>query len=277
MFELIKAIVLGFVQGATEFIPVSSSAHLALVPWLMGWDAPGLFFDLVLHWGTLVAVFIVFWKDFLELIQAGVKSLFTRSLADPMARLAWFIVVGTIPAVVLGFFAKDFVEGLFANYLWVGIFLLVTAALLALAEQLTRRQSNASRTVTQLNWLYAIVVGCMQALALAPGISRSGSTIAAGLARGIRRDQAARFSFLLGTPAILGAGLLQLVDTLANDAAQVTGQAPMLLAGFLAAAVTGVLAIRFLLAYLRNHTLYVFSAYCLILGLITIVLSFVLA
>lgn len=272
MPDLIRAIVMGIVQGLTEFIPVSSSAHLALVPWLLGWEPEGFLFDLMLHWGTLLAVAVVFWRDFLDLIGAWFRSIGRRSLAEPMARVAWFIILGSIPAVVLGFLFKDFVEGLFLNPLAVGFFLLVTAVLLALAEILTTNL-RSPRLLDRMNWVDAVAIGFAQALALAPGISRSGSTIAVGLARGIRRDQAARFSFLLGTPVIFGAGLLTLVDALQEDAGQVAGEWLPLLAGFIAAAIAGVLAIRFLLRYLRNHTLYIFSAYCLILGVVTIVVS----
>jgi undecaprenyl-diphosphatase len=270
--DIIRAIVMGIVQGLTEFIPVSSSAHLALVPWLLGWEPAGFLFDLMLHWGTLLAVAVVFWRDFLDLIGAWFRSIGRRSLAEPMGRVAWFIILGSIPAVVLGFFFKDFVEGLFLNPLAIGFFLLITAALLALAEILTANLRNP-RSLERMNWGDALAIGFAQALALAPGISRSGSTIATGLARGLRREEAARFSFLLGTPVIFGAGLLALVDALQTDAGQVVGNWLPLLAGFVAAAVAGVLAIRFLLRYLRNHTLYVFSIYCLVLGVTTIVLS----
>jgi undecaprenyl-diphosphatase len=271
--ELFRAIVMGIVQGLTEFIPVSSSAHLALVPWLLGWPPAGFLFDLMLHWGTLLAVFVVFWRDFVNLIGAWFGSIGRRSLADPNARLAWFIILGSIPAVVLGFLFKDFVEGLFLNPPAIGFFLLITAVILALAEILTTNLRNP-RQLDRMNWIDAIAIGFAQALALAPGISRSGSTIATGLARGLRREEAARFSFLLGTPVIFGAGLLQLVDVMQSDPTEVINYLLPLAAGFAAAAIAGVLAIRFLLRYLRNHTLYIFSAYCLVLGIVTIALSY---
>jgi undecaprenyl-diphosphatase len=271
--ELFRAIIMGIVQGLTEFIPVSSSAHLALVPWLLGWPPAGFLFDLMLHWGTLLAVFVVFWRDFIDLIGAWFRSIGRRSLADPNARLAWFIILGSIPAVVLGFLFKDFVEGLFLNPPAIGFFLLITAVILALAEILTTNLRNP-RLLDRMNWVDAVAIGFAQALALAPGISRSGSTIATGLARGLRRDQAARFSFLLGTPVIFGAGLLQLVDVMQTDPSLVMNQLVPLAAGFAAAAIAGILAIRFLLRYLRNHTLYIFSAYCLVLGIVTIAISY---
>jgi undecaprenyl-diphosphatase len=270
--EVVRAIILGIVQGLTEFIPISSSAHLALVPWLFNWQPLGFLFDLILHWGTLLAVFVVFWRDFVSLIAAWFRSLVRFSLADPQARIAWYIIIGSVPAVVLGFLFKDFVEGLFLNPPAIGFFLLITAVILALAEVLTANLRNP-RSLDRMNWVDAVAIGLAQALALAPGISRSGSTIATGLARGLRRDEAARFSFLLGTPVIFGAGLLGLIDAVQTDVTQVTSNWLPLAAGFVAAAVAGVFAIRFLLRYLRNHTLYVFSLYCLIAGTATIALS----
>jgi undecaprenyl-diphosphatase len=272
--EIIQAIILGIAQGLTEFIPVSSSAHLALIPWFMGWGPSGLLFDTMLHWGTLLAVALVFWRDFLALIRAWFGSIARRSLADPDARLAWFIIVGSVPAVVLGFLFQDFVEALFADAQMVGLFLLITAIILAVSELIAGRRQQP-RTLEQMNWLDSILIGLAQALALAPGISRSGSTIAMGLGRGIRRDLAARFSFLLGTPIILGAGLLQLVEVLSSDASEFTSQWIPIVAGFVAAAIAGLIAINFLLRYLRNHTLYLFSIYCTVLGLATIAWSFV--
>ena len=277
MQELIHAIILGIVQGATEFIPVSSSGHLVIVPWLMGWqdDAyAGLLFDTVLHWGTLVAIFWVFWPDFLQLIKAALRSIGTRSLADPNARIAWFIVLGSIPAAVTGLLLKDQIELLFDSPRAAGFFLLVTAALLAGSELLVRKVQQL-RLMQEMKLWDAIFIGLAQAIALAPGISRSGSTIAAGLVRKFRRDEAARFSFFLGTPAFLGAGLLQMADTLSTDAGQVTGNLLPLLAGFIASAVAGVIAIRFLLAYLRRGSLYVFALYCTVVGLAVIALTFV--
>lgn len=279
MQELIHAIVLGIVQGATEFIPVSSSGHLVIIPWLLGWQEDayaGLLFDTVLHWGTLVAIFWVFWRDFLRLFTAALGSLTTRSLADPEARIAWYIVLGSIPAAVTGLLLKDQIEVLFDSPRAAGFFLLVTAGLLAGSEWLVRRVQRF-RDMREMKLWDALFVGLAQAIALAPGISRSGSTIAAGLVRRLRRDEAARFSFLLGTPAFFGAGLLQMLDTLAVDATQVTANAAPLVAGFAASAVAGVLAIRFLLAYLRERSLYAFAVYCTVLGLAVIALTFVRA
>ena len=217
MEQVIQALILGIIQGLTEFIPVSSSAHLALTPWFLSWKEDSstyaLFFDLVLHWGTLLAMLLVFWRDYVALIVAWFQSIGGAHWPIPLPRLAWFIIVGTIPAVVAGYFFKESIEALFhpagteANVTarYVGFFMLITAGLLAGSEVLAKRQQQACE-LAQMNWLDSILIGLAQAFALLPGISRSGSTIATGLARGIKRDQAARYSFLLGTPAILALG-----------------------------------------------------------------------
>jgi undecaprenyl-diphosphatase len=275
--DIIQSIILGIVQGATEFIPVSSSGHLVLVPWALGWPSPGLFFDTMLHWGTLAAVITYFWREWLAVIRAFFASLFGRGpwsstpggrLADPDSRLAWGIILGTIPAVVLGFLFEDFFESLFGTPLAVGAFLLVTAVILALSEKLGRR----IRSLAQLNMPDALLIGLAQAAAIAPGISRSGATIAAGLARGYQREDAARFSFMLSAPIIFGAGVLQLFDVV-RGVEVVTSSAASVIAGTVAAGVTGYLVIRFLLNYLRRGSLYVFAIYCAVVGVAVIVAS----
>jgi undecaprenyl-diphosphatase len=263
--EIIQAIILGLLQGITEFVPVSSSGHLVLVPWLLGWDAPELVFDTVVHWGTLLAVLAYFWRDWLRLISAWLRGLFRWEWDDPDARLMWLILAGTLPAVVIGYLLEAFFESLFGQPAWVSLFLLVTACLLALSERLGRR----TRTLGELRWLDALLIGLGQAAAIAPGISRSGSTIAAGLLRGVQRAAAARFSFLLATPIILGAGLLQLVDLFGTP--DPLAQFPALAAGFAAAAISGYLCISFLLRYLQRGKLYPFAVYCAAMGVLCLV------
>jgi undecaprenyl-diphosphatase len=286
--NLLQAIFLGILQGATEFLPVSSSGHLVLVPWLLDWTAPGLAFDAVVHWGTALAVVAYFWRDWVALVVAAFRSLRQLTLrrlhitlarrfladggsSDPRvafqpsqgfadARLAWFILLGTVPAALIGWLLEDFFEDMFARPAAAAAFLLFTAALLATSERLGHRK----RDLDTLTWLDALLVGLAQALAIFPGISRSGATISAGLGRGLRREPAARFSFLLATPVILGAGLLKLVDL-----AQMGGlaaQAPMLVAGFLSAGVVGFGCIHFLLRYLQRRRLYPFAVYCAAVG-----------
>ncbi len=267
--DIIQAIVLGLLQGATEFIPVSSSGHLVLVPWLLNWESPRLVFGTVVHWGTLVAVLAYFWRDWLTLIGAWLRGLVRWDWRDPLARLMWLLILGSVPAAVLGFLLEDFFESLFGKPAWVAFFLLVTAALLVVSERLGKR----SREMGDLSWADALLIGLAQASAIAPGISRSGATMAAGLFRGLDRTVAARFSFLLATPIILGAGLMQLAGL--AGAADAAAQIPALVAGFLAAAVAGYLCIWALLRYLQRGRLYPFAVYCAVAGVFCLIMVLV--
>lgn len=267
--DIVQAIVLGIVQGATEFIPVSSSGHLVLVPWLLDWDSPGLVFDTVVHWGTLVAVLAYFWRDWWVLITAWLRGLFRWDWRDPNARLMWLIILGTIPAAVIGYVLEDFFEALFGEPVWVSVFLLVTAALLVLSELFGERV----RELDDLRAPDALVIGLGQAAAIAPGISRSGATIAVGVFRGLKRAPAARFSFLLSTPIILGAGLFKLANLLSEP--DPMAQIPALVVGFLAAAIAGYLCIWLLLRYLQRGKLYPFALYCAWVGISCLIVAWV--
>jgi undecaprenyl-diphosphatase len=264
---IIQAIILGLVQGATEFIPVSSLGHLVLVPWLLGWDSPDLVFHTVVHWGTLVAVLAYFWRDWLALILAWLRGLVRWDWRDPLARLTWLLIVGSIPAAVIGYRLEVFFESLFGEPVWVSVFLLVTAGLLAVSERLGKR----TRDVDDLRWPDALIIGLGQAAAIAPGISRSGATIATGLFRGLKRPDAARFSFLLATPIIFGAGLFKLLDLFSMP--DPLAQVPALVAGFLTAAIVGYLCIWGLLRYLQRGTLYPFAIYCALLAVFCLVVA----
>jgi undecaprenyl-diphosphatase len=264
--NIVQALILGIVQGATEFIPVSSSGHLVLVPWLLNWPEPGLVFDTIVHWGTLVTILAVFWRDILALVRAWARSLVERKLNQTEAKLAWLIIVGTLPAALMGFFLEGFFESLFSSPGRVATLLLVTGAILTVSERLGKRQ----RSLGDLGWLDSLLIGLAQGLAIAPGISRSGATIAMGLLRGIKREAAARYSFLLATPIIFGAGLLQLLELFQTGA--VGAQWPPLVIGFLAAAISGYLCIRFLLAFLQQGRLYVFAAYCWLAGIVSLII-----
>jgi len=263
----LHALLLGLLQGATEFIPISSSGHLVLVPWLLGWPEPGLAFDTVVHWGTLLAVGTFFWRDLALLAGAWLRGWCTRSWPDPEGRLAWLILLGTLPAAALGLLLEDWFEALFSAPTLVSGLLVVTGLLLAVSERLGRRENDEE----QLSWCSALLIGLGQAAAIAPGISRSGATMAAGLLRGLRREAAARFSFLLGAPVILGAGVLQLVKLVMSG--QVEGEWPTLALGFVTAAASGYLCIHFLLRYLRRRRLYPFALYCCAAGLATLAVS----
>ncbi|HOG45215.1 MAG TPA: undecaprenyl-diphosphate phosphatase [Anaerolineae bacterium] len=284
--SLLQAVILGLVQGLTEFIPVSSSGHLVLVPWLFGWANPGLAFDAVLHLGTLVAVLAVFWRDWLTLAADWFASLRRRSVATAdvtgvgrpvtsqgatavgQSAVAWALIVGTIPAVILGLAAEDFFESLFSSPGRVSALLLVTALILWAGE----RWAGAARRLEAIGLPQALLIGLAQGLAIAPGISRSGATMAAGRVAGFSREDAARFSFLLATPVIAGAGGLALLKLVKAGGLQ---DALPLAVGFLVAAVSGYLVIRFLLSYLRRHSLLPFAAYCAVAGVLGIVLTLV--
>lgn len=260
--SLTQALILGIVQGVTEFLPISSSGHLVLLPALLAWSPPSLVFDTTVHLGTLVAVVAVFWGDLLALIAAWGRALRRRRpLETAEARLAWWIVVGTIPAALAGILLQGPFERLFQAPRAVGGILLLTALLLVLAERLGRRH----RELSGLTWMDGLLIGLGQAAAIAPGLSRSGATIATGMFRGLTREAAARFSFLLSAPIIAGTGLVKLAELFTTPGSQ--AQLPLLGAGFVAAALSGYAAIRFLLAYLRRRPLYPFALYCLALGL----------
>jgi undecaprenyl-diphosphatase len=263
-----QAILLGILQGVTEFLPVSSSGHLVIVPHILDWPDPGLAMDAMLHVGTLVAILGFFARDLWELAEAAVASLTRRSMANPDARIAWAVVIATVPGALLGFFLEDVFERLFGMPRAAAGFLLVTAALLIVAEYAGRRD----RLLTTVSWFDAILVGLAQALAIAPGISRSGATIAAGMLLGFEREDAARFSFFLAVPIMVGSGAYQAYKLATG--ATVNVSTTLVLLGMVAAAVSGYLAIASLMALVRRQRLTGFAVYCALLG--TLVLTGVL-
>jgi undecaprenyl-diphosphatase len=262
---LLEALVLGIVQGMTEFLPISSSGHLVILPAALGWDSPSLVFDATVHLATLLAVVAVFWRDLLMLIVAWWRGLLAgQPLKTTESRLAWWVIVGTVPGILAGLFLEETFESLFDSPNAVGAFLLLTALLLVLAEIFGRRQ----REFRGVTWLDGLFIGIGQAASIAPGLSRSGTTISVGMFCGLSREAAARFSFILSVPIIAGAGLVQLINLLRYG--NPTAEAPLLIVGFIAAAVCGYAAIRFLLAYLRRRPLYPFALYCLVVGILAI-------
>jgi undecaprenyl-diphosphatase len=265
--NLLEAIFLGIIQGVTEFLPISSDGHLVLLPNLLRMSEPDLNLIAITHQGTLLAVLVYFRRDLWYIARAFVAALQQRQpLGTVEARLGWYILAGSLPAGVVGLVFKDFFQAVFSSPVAAGFFLLVTAAFLVAGE----RWLSGWKQLDKMGWLDAVIIGCAQVLALLPGLSRSGSTIAAGLWRGMDRSSAARFSFLLGIPAIFGAGLLAMVDVL--NANVPASQWPIFAAATLAAAVTGYLCITFLLNWLRRHSLYIFALYCALFGLLSLVI-----
>lgn len=263
--SLIQALILGIVQGATEFLPISSSGHLVLAPWLLSWQIDqqqAFIFDVLVQWGTIMAVIVYFRHDLWQLLLAGFRSLRGgEAWRDPMARRAWLIIAASFPAAVVGLLIKSTVELTFSSPFAASLFLMGTAVLLVVSEQL----GKLDRSLDSLSWFDAIWIGLFQAMALFPGISRSGSTIAGGLLRGFNREQAARFSFLLAVPTMIGAGFIALLDL--SQTANVAAQIGPLLIGFIAAAIVGFIAIHWLLAFLRTRRLFGFALYCALLSL----------
>lgn len=269
----LQAIILGIVQGLTEFIPISSSGHLVLVKYLFGWEISpdaAFVFDVMVQVATLVAVFAYFWADIVSITRITFQDLrHKQPTAHPESKLAWLLLLATIPAGLIGLIFNGTFEKAFGSPLTTSIFLLVTAVLLIIAEKIGRR----TRTMSEINWIDAIWIGIFQILALFPGISRSGATITAGMTRDLDRPSAARFSFLMSIPIMILAGLFASFE-LANIP-NFADLLPTFAAGFIAAAITGYLAIRWLLKFLSNRSLYVFAIYCAIFGFFNLIIILV--
>jgi undecaprenyl-diphosphatase len=252
-----QALIMGIVQGLTEFLPVSSSGHLVIVPHLLGWTDPfitSLAFSVMLHMGTLVALLVYFRADWLAIVPAGVASVRQRSLgSDPNRKLAWLLVVATIPAVIAGPILNDRLEAAVRTAEDVAIALVIGAAILWLADQVGRKVDGVDKVTFPL----ALVIGLAQSIALVPGISRAGITISAGLFAGLTREAAARFSFLMATPIIAGAGVFEARKLLTGEAG-VPVQAGPLVVGMVAALVAGLAAIHVMLRYLRTRSYFIF-------------------
>lgn len=266
---LLQAVILGIIQGVTEFAPISSSAHLVIMPRLLNWPGSSVAFAVMLHLGTLVAVIFFFWRDIVQLVAAFGATLKRRSVkGDPLGKLSWLIVIGTIPAAIIAFLFKGFFENLFKEPVVAAYLLLVTGLILWLSERLiqARLQSSSTKkqekTLKELNLIDSLIVGFAQALAIAPGISRSGITIAAGLWRSFSREEAARYSFLLAIPIIFGAAVEE-----GRNLSFASGSKIVLIFGFLAAVLSGHYSIKYLLKYLRQGKLNIFAYYCWIVGI----------
>lgn len=263
--EMVKyTIILGIIQGLTEFLPISSSGHLALLENILQMERPGLLFNVLLHFGTLISVLYVFRRRIWLLII----SPFSR---DENFRFLLLIIVATLPTAVMGFLLESWVERAFEGVLIVGINLMLTGGLLYLVE----RARQGEKEIVSMSFLEATLIGIMQGFAIFPGVSRSGFTIAMGMLIGLRREIAAEFSFILAIPAILGATLLEGIEASRNPTLHGDLLSSYAL-GTLLACLTGILAIRFLLKILRERRLDLFSYYCWGVGIIAIALSFII-
>ncbi len=276
--ELWKAIVLGAVQGVAELLPISSSAHLILVPWFFGWTNPGLTFDVALHLGTLAAILIYFWHDLWGMLTALLRGIATRRpLSEPNSRLALYVIVASIPGAFFGALLDSRIEERFhvenassGALLTIAAALIVMGLLLALAERVALHR----RALGDLGWRDAIIVGVAQAFALLPGVSRSGTTITTGLFLGMKRETAARFSFLLSAPITGGAALKKIYDLIKAGGLAADERLPFVV-GILTAGIVGYACIAWLLRYLQRATTIIFTVYRVLLGVIVIVLVLV--
>lgn len=266
-----QALVLGIIQGLTEFLPVSSSGHLVLVQHLFGLRQPELIFDVAVHVGTLGAVCVYFYGDIIAMIKAVSGWTYNRGWRTgteqpvPEVRLAAMIILGSVPTAIIGLALHGIADILFSSVLLVGFMLLATGFWM----WFTKGRDRSGKGVSRLNALRAVLIGIVQGAAVIPGISRSGATIAAGLYLGLNRETAARYSFLLSIPAIAGAALLSLTEATAAGSAKI----PAILAGGAAAAVVGYAALWFLIYLVKKGRLFIFAPYCWIVGGIILMLA----
>jgi undecaprenyl-diphosphatase len=269
---LLHAIILGIVQGLTEFLPVSSSAHLIIVPWILGWDDGGLTFDVALHVGTLAAVILFFFRDWVQIIAQGFGLSAGNDQALSKNRgLLWLLVAGTIPGAIAGaLFEKQAENALRSPYI-IATAAIVVGLIMWLADSAGRKQND----ISCISLIDSLTVGIAQAFAIIPGVSRSGSTIAAGLFRGLDRPTAARFSFLLSTPIIAGAAAKRAWELMRHGGGLPHDMQIAFIAGILVSAITGCLAIAFFLTFLRRRSLALFVWYRVVFGIIVIALAFI--
>jgi undecaprenyl-diphosphatase len=269
IMSLLQVVVLALVQGITEFLPISSSAHLALTPWLLGWKDQGLTYDVALHFGTLLAVLIYFFRDWLQILAQGFRLDFGY---DPELKrnpkLLWLLVIGTVPIGVCGLLFKGYVETALRSPFVIGGMLIGVALVMDWSERAGRKQKG----IDNVSLLDTVAVGIAQALAIVPGTSRSGITIAMGLFRNLDRHTAARFSFLLSTPAVAAAALKDFLDLHAAGGIPEPLRMPFLI-GVALSALTGCLVIGLLLRYLRRESLRVFVYYRIVFGIIILALA----
>ncbi len=268
---IIQAIILGIIQGLTEFLPISSSGHLVILPFVFNWELSSkesYIFNVLVQIGTLVAVIFYFRKDLIAITTDFFKQLFSgQPFATHESRLGWLMIIATIPAGLVGLLFEDAVEQAFSSPLFAGIALLVTGFLMTIAEIVNVKIGD----IRDITLPTALVMGLMQSLAIFPGISRSGATISGGMFCHIRRKEAGKFSFLMSIPIMLAAGGLSTYQ-LVTEIPDTNGFLPIIALGFLTAAVVGYIAIHWLLKFLSNHSLIYFAIYCFLLGGTTIIL-----
>ncbi|MFS0884377.1 undecaprenyl-diphosphate phosphatase [Aeromicrobium sp. 179-A 4D2 NHS] len=264
--DLLRSVLLGIVQGLTEFLPISSSAHLAIVPQLLGWEDPGAAYTAVVQIGTELAVLLYFWRDIWTIGSGWVRGVFSRAARQaPEWRMGWFIIVGSLPIVLLGLLLEDLIDREFRNLWFIASMLIGMGLVLGLAERIGRK----TKPIDDLSARDAILLGLAQACALVPGVSRSGATISMGLILGYERQAATRYAFLLAIPAVVGAGVYKLKDIPGGENAY--GTVPTLV-GTAVAFVVGLAVIHWLLQYVSKNSYTPFVLYRIALGAVVLVL-----
>lgn len=260
---LLQSFVLGVIQGLTEFLPISSSAHLVLVPAIFNWDIAQselFIFSVLVQWGTLLAVLLYFWKDLFPIGMAMLESISKGKIVDEKAKLGGFILLATFPAILIGWLVRENIQAVYVSAKVTGAFLLITCIILIFAEKVGQRKQN----IKDLNQTDALIVGIFQAISLLPGISRSGASIAGGMSRNLTRSAAAHFSFLLAVPIMIAAGVVTLFQL--NSLPSLEEFFPVLFVGFAISAVIGYLSIDWFIKYISSRSLYPFAIYCAVLG-----------
>ena len=267
MIQILKAIVLGIVQGIGEFLPISSSAHLILVPYLLGWEEHSMSFDIALHVGTLLAVLVVFFRDWWDLFIGAVNKI-TKGKESFNNRMFWYLVVATIPGALFGFLLSDTIEEKLRPMIWpIAVLLAVMGVLIFLGDRWADKHYKIETDFKHISFKQALIIGCSQALAIFPGFSRSGTTILSARLMGLSKTAATKFTFLLSVPIIAGAAVLKIPKlTFSID----------IIVGVVVSFIVGLLSIKFLLSYIKKHDFSVFAVYRVIFAIIVLVKYFVL-
>lgn len=260
--SVFNAVILGIIQGIAEFLPISSSAHLIILPYLFGWEESGLAFDVALHFGTMMAVLVIFFKDWWNLFIGAIKNLKSKK-KNADGKMFWYLVVATIPAALAGLLLDDFIEGVVRNKIWIiATALAVMGLLIFIGDKWASKYYKKEVKFEDISLKQAIIIGVSQAFAVVPGFSRSGTTILAGRLMGISKEAITRFTFLLSVPVICGATILKVTDL------ELTKEVVI---GVLSSFAMGVITIKFLLNYIKKHDFSVFAFYRVILAIIVFV------